>query len=105
MERRYYVLAEVTELLYVNTKELIKIRTISIRVASLHFLSFCYKSILVGGPLTSYINLYSFIYYIYSFIYYSKDVTQFILFLLRLATEQEFSNFEYLNGEKWNLWT
>ena len=37
----------------------------SIRVVSLHFVSFCYKSILVGRPLTSYINIYFFIYYIY----------------------------------------
>ena len=65
LERRYYILAELTELLYVNTKDLIKIRTISIRVVSLHFVSFRCKSILVGGPLTSYIDIYSFIYYIY----------------------------------------
>ena len=65
LERRYYVPAELTDLLYVNTKDIIKIRTISIRVVSLHFVSFRYQSILVGGPLTSYINIYSFIYYIY----------------------------------------
>ena len=69
LERCYYILAELTELLYVNTKDLIKIRTISIRVVSLHFVSFRYKSILVGGPLTSYIDIYSFIYYIYIFIH------------------------------------
>ena len=102
MERRYYVLAELTEILYVNTKDLIKIRTISIRVISLNFVSFRYKSILVGAPLTSYINIYSFIYYIYiySFIYYSKDVTQFISFLPWLATELEFRSFGYSNREK-----
>ena len=65
LERRYYILAELTELLYVNTKDLIKIRTILIRVVSLHFVSFRYKSILVEGPLTSYIDIYSFIYYVY----------------------------------------
>ena len=37
---RYYVPAELTGLLYVNTKDLIKIWTISIRVVSLHFVSF-----------------------------------------------------------------
>ena len=65
LERRYYILAELTELLYVNSKDLIKIWTILIRVVSLHFVSSRYKSILVGGPLTSYIDIYSFIYYIY----------------------------------------
>ena len=60
LERRYYVLAELTELLYVNTENLIKIQTISIRVVSLHFVSFCYKSILVRVPLISYVNIYSF---------------------------------------------
>ena len=52
--------------------------------------------ILVGGRLTSYIN-------IYPFIYYSKGVTQFILFLLRLATEPVFWNFGDSNGDKGNL--
>ena len=69
LERRYYILAELTELLYVNTKDLIKIRAILIRVVFLHFVSFRYKLILVGGPLTSYIDIYSFIYYIYIFIH------------------------------------
>ena len=98
LERRYYVLAELTKLLYVNTKDLIKIRNILIRVVSLYFVSCRYKSILVGSPLTSYINTYS-------FIYYSKGVTKFISFLLQLATEPEFRNFGYSNGEKGNLQT
>ena len=88
LERRYFVPAELKELLYVNTKDLIKIRTISIRVR--------YKSILVGGPRTSYIN-------IYSFIYHFKGVTQFKSFSLQLATEPQFRNFGYSNGEKGNL--
>ena len=88
--------AELMELLYVNTKDLIKIRTISIRAVSLYFISFRYKSILVGGPGTSYIN-------IYSFIYHFKGVTQFKSFSLQLATEPQFRNFGYSNGEKGNL--
>ena len=44
------------EFLYVNTKDLIKIRTISIRAVSLYFVSFRYKSILEEGPRTSYIS-------------------------------------------------
>ena len=44
------------EFLYVNTKDLIKIRTISIRAVSLYFVSFRYKSILKEGPRTSYIS-------------------------------------------------
>ena len=98
LERRYYVLAELTELLYVNTKDLIKIRTILIRVVSLYFVSCCYKSMSVDGPLTSYINTYS-------FIYYSNGVTKFISFSLQLATEPEFRNFGYSNREKGNLQT
>ena len=35
LERHYYVLAEIMELLYVKTKDLIKIGTISITVVSL----------------------------------------------------------------------
>ena len=98
LERRYYVLAELMELLYVNTKDLIKIRTILITVVSLYFVSCRYKSILVSGPLTSYINTYS-------FIYHSKGLTKFISFLLQLATELEFRNSGYSNGEKGNLQT
>ena len=98
LERRYYVLVELRELLYVNTNDLIKIRTILIRVVSLYFVSCGYKLILDGGPRTSYINTYS-------FIYYSKGVTKFISFLLQLATEPEFRNFGYSNGEKGNLQT
>ena len=58
LERRYYVGAKLTEMLYAKTKDLIKIWTISIRVSSLYFASFRYKSILVGGWLTSYINIF-----------------------------------------------
>ena len=89
---------ELMELLYVNTKNLIKILTILIRVVSLYFISFCYKSILVGGPRTSYIK-------IYSFIYHFKGVTEFKSFSLWLATEPQFRNFGYSNSEKGNLQT
>ena len=41
LERRYYVSAELTRLLYADTKDLIKIWTIWIRVATLYFASFC----------------------------------------------------------------
>ena len=58
LERHYYVLAEIMELLYVKTKDLIKIGTISITVVFLQFVSFHYKSILKGGQRTSYINIY-----------------------------------------------
>ena len=56
-ERRNYVRAERTDLLYANAKDLLQSGRIYIKVASLSLVSFRHLSVLARGRLISYINI------------------------------------------------